>query len=247
MSGEGAIPFEDPPTIVDDPPELAEPRSEAAVRELVESELGLVDTMARVVAKEVGFRAELDELRSVGRSALFEAARSFDPTRSSFSGYARRRLRWAMFDSIRASSDQLVARNARMLRAAEDVRAELTASPVDPNRSEAEHATDLRHALMAEATAMSVAFSASPAPDEVATLATAVTPEDVAGRRALSQDVRSALTQLPAAQRALVERHYFGDERFDDIARSLGVSKSWASRLHAQAMVALAKLLAGHR
>ncbi len=246
MSGEEASPFDDPPTIVDDPPELAEPRSEAAVRALVESELGLVDTLARVVAKEVGFRADVDELRSVGRTALFEAARAFDPARSSFSGYARRRLRWAMLDSVRASSDRAVARHARMLRAAEDVRAELAASPVLAERSEAEHATDLRHALMAEATAMAVVFSAAPAPDDEAA-ATSVTPEDVAGRRALSRDVQAALTQLPEAQRALVERHYFGDERFDDIARSLGLSKSWASRLHGQAMVALAKLLAGHR
>lgn len=240
--------FEDPPTIVDDPPEHVEPRSEVEVRALVESELGLVDTLTRVVAKEVGYRAELDELRSVGRSALFEAARSYDPTRSSFSGYARKRLRWAMLDAVRASSDSAVARSARMLRAAEDVRAELTASPVEPERSEAEHATDLRHALMAEATAMVVAFSGAPGCDQDAsTPAAAVTPEDEAARRALAHDVKSALTQLPAVQRALVERHYFGDERFDAIARSLGLSKSWASRLHAQAMLTLAKLLAGHR
>ena len=45
---------------------------------------------------------------------------------------------------------------------------------------------------------------------------------------------------------AVTERNYFGDERFDDIARSLGVSKSWASRLHAQAMRALAERLRDH-
>ncbi len=33
------------------------------------------------------------------------------------------------------------------------------------------------------------------------------------------------------------------DEDFDEIATDLGISKSWASRLHAQAIEALAKAL----
>ena len=62
-----------------------------------------------------------------------------------------------------------------------------------------------------------------------------------------SRDAKLALSLLPPRQRAIVERHYFGGERFDEIAESLGVSKSWASRLHAQAMAALAERLRNHR
>ena len=50
---------------------------------------------------------------------------------------------------------------------------------------------------------------------------------------------------LPARERALIERHYFGGEPFDEIAKDLGISKSWASRLHTQAIQALAKALRG--
>jgi RNA polymerase sigma factor FliA len=242
-TGEGF--FEDPTTIADDPPDFAGPRSDAELRALVESELALVDTIARVVAKEVGYRTDRDELRGVGRVALFEAACSYDPARSTFSGYARRRLRWAMLDFVRASSDRVAGRPARMLRAAEAVRAELTAAPVDSARTEAEHATNLRQALLAEATAMAVAFASSASPKEDAALH--VTPEDELVRHTLSRDLSAAMAQLPEAQRTVVERYYFADERFDDIARSLGLSKSWVSRLHAQAMAALAKLLAPHR
>ncbi|MEZ4308846.1 MAG: sigma-70 family RNA polymerase sigma factor [Polyangiaceae bacterium] len=69
------------------------------------------------------------------------------------------------------------------------------------------------------------------------------TPEAKLSREELRRDVRSAIEELPERQRALVRRHYFGGESFEAIAGDLGVSKSWASRLHAQAMAQLAEAL----
>ena len=66
------------------------------------------------------------------------------------------------------------------------------------------------------------------------------TPEDEVLRSRLHADLHRAVKALPDKQRALVERHYFGDENFDAIAEDIGISKSWASRVHAQAMDALA-------
>jgi DNA-directed RNA polymerase specialized sigma subunit len=40
-----------------------------------------------------------------------------------------------------------------------------------------------------------------------------------------------------------VERHYFGDETLDQAAASLGLSKSWGSRLHARAIETIAREL----
>jgi RNA polymerase sigma factor FliA len=53
--------------------------------------------------------------------------------------------------------------------------------------------------------------------------------------------VHSAIAQLPDEEAALVRRHYVEGERFDHVAQSLGLSKSWASRLHSRAMQRLAK------
>ena len=36
-----------------------------------------------------------------------------------------------------------------------------------------------------------------------------------------------------------MERHYYGGEPFDVIAADLGISKSWASRLHERAILAV--------
>jgi DNA-directed RNA polymerase specialized sigma subunit len=40
-----------------------------------------------------------------------------------------------------------------------------------------------------------------------------------------------------------VVRHYFGDERFDEVARELGVSKCSACRIHRAAQRTLARRL----
>jgi RNA polymerase sigma factor for flagellar operon FliA len=42
-----------------------------------------------------------------------------------------------------------------------------------------------------------------------------------------------------------VEKHYFEDKTLLDAGRELGLSRSWASRLHARAMTRLRARLAG--
>ncbi|PIW01840.1 MAG: RNA polymerase subunit sigma, partial [Deltaproteobacteria bacterium CG17_big_fil_post_rev_8_21_14_2_50_63_7] len=42
---------------------------------------------------------------------------------------------------------------------------------------------------------------------------------------------------------ALIMGYYFEDRRFDEVAEELGISKSWASRLHAKALSLLGKQL----
>ena len=54
---------------------------------------------------------------------------------------------------------------------------------------------------------------------------------------------KAAIAALPDEEAQLVRRHYLEGERFDHVAQSLGLSKSWASRLHTRAMQRLAKRL----
>ena len=57
--------------------------------------------------------------------------------------------------------------------------------------------------------------------------------------------VRRAIGDLPEQEAELVRRHYLEGERFDLVAKDLGLSKSWASRLHTRAIVRLTKRLRG--
>ena len=62
------------------------------------------------------------------------------------------------------------------------------------------------------------------------------TPEQLVGNAELMARVRAVVERLPDRERVLIERHYFGDETLDAVAASLGLSKSWGSRLHARAI-----------
>ena len=57
--------------------------------------------------------------------------------------------------------------------------------------------------------------------------------------------MRAALAELPDKERRLLEIYYFGDEKLETAGKKLGLSKSWASRLHARAVGRLRELLQG--
>jgi RNA polymerase sigma factor for flagellar operon FliA len=231
-------------------------RSDEELRALVAEILPAVPVIARLVAREVGIRTDLADLCSVGNLALMEAARTFDPSRATFATYARRKLRWAMLDSVRAETyGRGIYSRARAVAGADRVAGVATAHPPDPSLPESSHARKLRTLIAAQAAALAVGL-ASPFAEEStsgdgqsgALVAFAdPSPEDLVLRHRFSAELAAALQGLPERQRELVTRHYFKGERFDDIAASLGVSKSWASRLHAQAMETLAERLREHR
>lgn len=60
--------------------------------------------------------------------------------------------------------------------------------------------------------------------------------EEQVSRAELGQLARELVDSLPRRERELVRRHYFEGERFDHVARDLGLSKSWASRIHTRAI-----------
>ena len=56
--------------------------------------------------------------------------------------------------------------------------------------------------------------------------------------------MRAALAQLPERERALLTAHYVDGLTLLDAGQAMGMSKSWASRLHAKAVDQLRALLA---
>ena len=48
--------------------------------------------------------------------------------------------------------------------------------------------------------------------------------------------LRAAIDGLPERERALVTKHYYEGKNLLEAGAELGISKSWASRLHAQAV-----------
>ncbi len=52
----------------------------------------------------------------------------------------------------------------------------------------------------------------------------------------MSRRVREAVAALPDKERRLMELYYFADKNLEEAGAELGLSKSWACRLHARAV-----------
>jgi RNA polymerase sigma factor for flagellar operon FliA len=215
------------------------------VEKLVREGLPLAEAMARRYQQKLGGVIAADELFALTQPVLFEAARTHDPSRAPFAPYLLMKLKWALLDEARKLRGRSkVARRAAACAALERVieydaeEAQAKPIPDEPLRTEEEYQSDLEGFLASRAAAMvsgMLSVPESPEGDD--------SPEEVLAREELRRDLRRAVLDLPDRHRALVERHYYGGERFDVIAADLGISKSWASRIHAQAMETLGAAL----
>ena len=217
--------------------------------DLFHSSLELVERIARQVARTLGSGSgfELAELVSFGREGLLIAARRFDPARGvPFQVYASYRIRGAILDEVRRSRP-LPRRVYQRLRCAEiadrvALGADAWCSPL-PDPTRAEQWLEEHLARIATAMALGLLPDASPQGDGTCADQRAPSPEAQVERAQLTSWLRQQVAALPRAEAELLDRHYFRDQRFDEAARELGLSKSWASRLHARAIERLTKRL----
>ena len=56
--------------------------------------------------------------------------------------------------------------------------------------------------------------------------------------------LRGAIQQLPARERQLMDLYYYGGKNLEEAGESMGLSKSWACRLHARAIQLLRAAMA---
>lgn len=199
------------------------------------SELDLVDLNGRQIKRQLGrvWSVTLDDLRAFGREGLLHAARTFHESRGvPFRRWANLRIRGAIVDGVRRWGP-LPRRVYRQLSALERAEDSPVAQPreTDPARSGKVRALDAIASYIACVAAATVAGDT----DRV--------PERLLVRAEIAHQVRVAVAGLPDAERAMVERHHLQEETLERAAASLGLSKSWGSRLHARAIGMLADQL----
>lgn len=233
---------------------MQEARDDAEALRRFEAELDLVEVVARQIARSLASSVELDELRSFGREGLLDAARRFDPSRGvPFRAYANYRVKGSIYDGVRKLArlprrihEKLNALDAAALTSEGELENLSAPRPPGSGRKEADAA--LAEHLGAIATALAVGLVAPTAPNdegEPSPISLDADPEESYARSELIGLVSQAISELPQAEAELVRRHYLEGERFDHVASELGLSKSWASRLHTRAMGRLAKKLRG--
>jgi RNA polymerase sigma factor for flagellar operon FliA len=218
----------------------------SAKDQLVEKHLTLVEGIARKVKRTLGGTIELDDLVGYGRKGLVEAAERFDGRAGvAFTTFAYYRVRGAMYDGIRAMGWYSRADYARY-------RAEERANQYLQTQADQEgaaRAQDPGGARSAKPDAGEVLAGVAEVLSGIATIHItsieaasrvadeSLPPPDAAVDTArLSRRVREAMTALPERERQLMELYYFGDKNLEEAGAQLGLSKSWACRLHARAV-----------
>jgi RNA polymerase sigma factor for flagellar operon FliA len=193
---------------------------------------------------------ELDELIALGNAGLAEAAARFDPTQgASFKTFAHYRVQGAMIDALRRMSalPRRVWAQLQTLRAASEYLENRAAREAGAQLAGAgektteEQLAAVRDALGAVRTVYMTSLASlgehqEPASDD----------EPVGeriDRRRLGDRLGKALDALPDRERQLMVKHYWEGKNLLEAGAELGVSKSWASRLHAQAVDRLRGLL----
>ncbi len=215
----------------------------------VNEALDLVPTLARQLRRTFGERIDLDDLRSAGQEALVVAAQGFDPSRGvPFRRWANLRIRGGMIDSLRKGGNmpRRVYAELRAIEAGDlvqDAHIEEDAAKPTPTPHEAD--ANLTTYLANMATAMALGLIAAPTPTgdpEHSPDAKRAADESIE-REQLLRALLEVIDSRPDAERTLIRRHYFDGLKFEAVARELGLSKSWASRLHARAIEGIRQTL----
>jgi len=182
----------------------------------------MVHGLANRLRRELSLRGDLDDLIAFGFGGLLEARHRFDPGRGiRFQTFAYHRVRGAMLDGVRKMS-QLPRRAHERLQAAADTTP--TAAPTTLDKA------FTRMSSITTATVLQGRFG-----DE--------SPEAVLLKNESVTRLLQALPSLSPRQRVLVRGFYFEGRSIDTMARELGISKSWASRLHTNALQELREAL----
>jgi RNA polymerase sigma factor for flagellar operon FliA len=211
------------------------------------AELDLVDLIARQLGRRVSRTVSLDDLRSFGREGLLQAARTFDASRGvPFRRWANVRIRGAMIDGLRqwGSLPRRLYRELRAIESADRLletydEEDAAAPATSPEAADAR----LTSYLAGIATAIAVGTMMAAPRENIDAEGREVTPEDLLAEAELLARVKEVVKRLPDQERTLVERHYFAGDTLDEAAASIGLSKSWGSRLHARAIESITREL----
>jgi RNA polymerase sigma factor for flagellar operon FliA len=217
-------------------------------RELVETHLELVRKAAGMIHKRVGQYVELEELVSLGNEGLTEAAQRYDASRgATFSTFAWYRVQGAMIDGLRRTTNlpRRVWAKLTALRAAGEYlehRSERDAGAAKTGAPPPDSLARIKDAMSAIRTMYTLSLDGLVEAGAEFDSGVPAVEEHVETHRVRSK-IAQALATLPDKERALMTKHYYEGKNLVEASSELGISKSWASRLHAQAVERLRAML----
>ncbi len=203
----------------------------------------LVRSLASRIQRSVPVKVDLEDLIAYGEIGLAESARDFEPTHGTqFSTFAYYRIQGAIYDGLAKMTWTSRSRYKRLRYE------QMAAETLDRESSESLGIDSLAahgNWFGRVNEKLAVVFLASGDAEGQASVTDGVedpgesAPELVLHREA-SERLRQLVDQLPNEERRLVRMVYFDGKTLQDASSQMGISKSWASRLHSRILERLA-------
>ncbi|MEX2138940.1 MAG: sigma-70 family RNA polymerase sigma factor [Pirellulales bacterium] len=216
-------------------------------QELIASCQGLVRSLAWKIHCKLPRHVDLDDLVSYGQVGLGEAARDYQEGRGHFTTYAYHRVRGAILDGLSKMRwfNQADYHRGKYTEMAEEVlHSDQEAQPEGSGDLE-QDVRWLKNVGGALATVYLFCHSKDEQTDGVGAVAddSAASPPALLLKREIHERLHQLVNALPADAAALIRGAYFEGLSLKEAGERIGVSKAWASRLHAKALGQLARSL----
>lgn len=222
---------------------------------LVDANVPFVRSIAAKIKEQLPREIEFDDLVAYGMQGLLEAAERYDGRHgTSFTTFAYYRVRGAMFDGLRGMGwlprseyarqrfEERAAAYLQNLADREAGAASLGDGDAAPRAINLEE--ELRYLAEALGGVAAIFVTSLDAEGDVSeTAAGSPPPQQHVERRERNRAIRDAVSSLPEKERKLLELYYYEDRSLAEAGQSLGLSKSWSSRLHARAISLLKSAL----
>ena len=214
---------------------------------LVQQYTPFVRSIAAKVKKSLAKNIEFDDLIAYGMTGLLEAADRYDPKYgANFMTFSYYRIRGAIYDGLRGmgwvsrSEYQKIRFEERATTYLENVaNRQLGATPEHKNAEDniEELAEQVSQLVTIYVTSLEGMENLQIEDKKLTPLDSRL--YDVE----MKAHVHEALNRLPEAERNLLVMYYFKEMSLQEVGKELGLSKSWTSRRHAQAIEKLSRIL----
>lgn len=205
------------------------------MNELIESHIGFAHAIAAELAGKYPPNITRADLEAAAELGLVQAARSYDPSRSvSFATFAYYRVRGAIFDDVRKSWQ------ASHLKSASDKTTSEEFTGTAPHQEAQASWEGFEDSTSFPGSTSFISLSSNHS-ERLAAMTES--PASHVLRREEFEAIQKALRQLPKRHRFVLRAYYYEELSLVSIGRQLNLSKSWVSRIHAQALAMVRKIL----
>jgi len=210
--------------------------------------LPLVKSIALQLKKKLPAHIELDDLIGYGSIGLMQALKNFQAGKGTvFKTFAYYRIRGAMYDGLRKIgwlSRSAYAEYKFNRKANEVIQDHIISAEGVVKRSLEAEAAELKQVLQS---LVPVCLLSLDAMDQVLVDDKSDSPETELLEKQSKERIRAVLESLEERERLLVQYYYFDDFSLEEAGEKMGISRSWASRLHLKALSKMKAALTGQK